>query len=392
MREMRALIVEQGWSRGALAATRALAAAGWSVGVASAQGEGLALTSRWCARRHVIRPMHPADAFVSSVAAVAHDHGYDVVFGAGEAEVLALSAGRETIPAVFPYSCHDAVLRAFDKAKLAQAARAVGIAVPETMSIDAVSDEHTPVVVKARMHARPDLTDSPLRIDTNVLLGRTAVRRRVAEIRAYGGEPELQVFHHGPLLAYAAVRAGSGVVADCLQRASRIWPGDAGASCRAVTVSADEDLVRRAAALFDALDWYGLAQLQFIVEDGVPRLIDLNGRFYGSLSLAVAAGANLPAIWAGLAVGADVAAAPVRARPGVRYQWGCADVRRAVRERRGGLVRDLADTAMYAFGAQHSVAAVRDPGPAAARLRQAAAPLRTLAAAVADGRRGPLRE
>jgi hypothetical protein len=47
---------------------------------------------------------------------------------------------------------------------------------------------------------------------------------------------------------------------------------------------------------------------------------------------------------------------------------------------------------MYAFGAQHSVAAVRDPGPAAARLRQAAAPLRTLAAAVADGRRGPLRE
>jgi hypothetical protein len=98
--------------------------------------------------------------------------------------------------------------------------------------------------------------------------------------------------------------------------------------------------------LLDALDWHGLAELQFIVEDEIPRLIDLNGRFYGSLSLAVAAGANLPAIWAGLAID-DVPATPVRARPGVRYQWGSADLRRAVRERRGGLVRDLAGTAPY---------------------------------------------
>ena len=384
---MRALIVEPGWSRGALAATRALAAAGWSVGVASAQRRGLALTSRWCARRHLIRPLHPADAFVALVAAVVHDHGYDVVFGASEAEVLALSAGREKIPAVFPHAPHDVVLRALDKGELARAASTVGIAVPEVIPIDAICDERTPVIVKARMHARPDLPDSPTRIDTNLLIGRTAVRHRVAEIRAYGGEAELQRFHRGPLLAYAAVRAGSGagIVADCSQRASRIWPTDAGASCRAVTVPADQDLVRRAAALLDALDWHGLAELQFIVEDGIPRLIDLNGRFYGSLSLAVAAGANLPAIWAGLAID-DVPATPVRARPGVRYQWGSADLRRAVRERRGGLVRDLAGTAVYAVRAQHSVADLRDPGPAVARLRRAAAPVPEPGRHCADGR------
>jgi predicted ATP-grasp superfamily ATP-dependent carboligase len=375
MRGKRVLIVEQGWSRGALAATRALAAAGWFVGVASAQEGGLARTSRFCARRHLIQPLQPADAFVASVAALVRDHGYDVVFGAGEAEVLALSAAREMIPAIFPYAPHDVVLRALDKRELARAASAVGIAVPEVISVEAIRDERTPVIVKARMHARPELADSPPRIDTNLLVGRTAVSRRVAQIREFGGEPEVQVFHRGPVLAYSAVRAGSGVLADCSQRASRIWPTDAGASCRAVTLAADDGLVRQAAALFEVLDWYGLAELQFIVDGGTPRLIDLNGRFYGSMSLAVAAGANLPAIWAALAVGEvpaeAVPAAPLRARPGVRYQWGSADVRRAVHERRGGLVRDLADTAMYALGARHSVADLRDPTPAVARLRHA---------------------
>jgi predicted ATP-grasp superfamily ATP-dependent carboligase len=349
------------------------------VGVASDQARGLALASRWCAQRHRIRPLHPTGAFVASVAAVVRDHRYDVVFGAGEAEVLALSAGRASLPATFPYASHEVVLRALDKAELARVAAGVGLAVPEVIDADAVVDEGTPVIVKARMHARPDVPGSPPRIDTNLVVGRTAARRRVAEIRSLGGEPEIQAFHRGPLLAYAAVRAGSGrIVAECLQRASRIWPTDAGASCRAVTVMTDEDLVRRAAALLDALGWFGLAELQFIMDDGVPRLIDLNGRFYGSLSLAVAAGVNLPALWAAAAVGDDHAGCddraggtpPVtlRARPGVRYQWGSADLRRAFRERRGGLFRDLAGTAAYAVGARHSVAAVRDPGPTVARL------------------------
>jgi predicted ATP-grasp superfamily ATP-dependent carboligase len=207
------------------------------------------------------------------------------------------------------------------------------------------------------------------------VVGRTATRRRVDEVRALGGDPEVQAFHTGHLVAYSAVRGrdGEGVVADSMQRASRIWPSGAGASCRAETVEADEELVAGAAALLEALGWFGLAELQFLVgADGVPRLIDLNGRFYGSLSLAVAAGANLPAVWADLAVGRDPGPR-VRARPGVRYHWGTADLRRAVRERRGGLWRDVSETAAYAVRSRQSVATLRDPAPAAARLLGAAA-------------------
>ncbi len=337
------------------------------MGLASAHTLGLARASRDVVRRHRINPLHPADAFVGSVSRVVGEHGYDVVFGAGEAEVLALSAARHRLPAVFPHAADDVVRRALDKDELSRVAVAVGLGVPDAADPDAL-DEATPVVVKARVHARPDVPGTPPRIDSTVVVGRTAVRHRIAEITADGGDPQVQVFHEGRLTAYAAVRGHDGVVARSLQRAARIWPPRAGASCRAVTVPLDPMLVRRCDALLDALGWFGLAELQFQVgADGTPRLIDLNGRFYGSLSLAVAAGANLPAIWADLALG-RVPDAPVRARAGVRYHWATADLRRAVRERHGGLLGDLAGTAAYAVGAVHSVAQVRDPGPAAARL------------------------
>jgi hypothetical protein len=318
-----------------------------------------------------VRPLQPSvDAFVDSVAGVVRAGGYDVVFGAGEAELLALSAGREVLGAAFPHGPHDSVLAALDKEELSRTATAVGIAVPEVVDVDAVPDETTPVVVKARLHARPDVPGAPPRIDTTVAVGRTAAGRRVDEIRALGGEPQVQRFHRGTLVAYAAVRGRDrhGVVADSWQQASRIWPPGAGASCRARTIAGDEPMTRRAEDLLDRLGWFGLAELQFLVEDdGVHRLIDLNGRFYGSLSLAVAAGANLPAVWADLAVGRP-APARVRAVPGVRYHWGTADARRAVVERRGGLLGDLAATAAYGVRARHSVLDLADPGPAFARL------------------------
>jgi hypothetical protein len=92
-------------------------------------------------------------------------------------------------------------------------------------------------------------------------------------------------------------------------------------------------------------------------------LIDLNGRFYGSMALAVGAGPNLPAVWAALATGRRP---PLIPDPwtGTRYHRLEVDLRRALSERRGGLVRDVADCLRYAAGAQHGLWDLRDPAPA----------------------------
>jgi predicted ATP-grasp superfamily ATP-dependent carboligase len=372
---VRALVVEQGFSRGALAAVRALAQAGWQVGVGAPDGRGLASSSRACARRHPVPAAHQDQpAFLAAVARAVAEEGYEVVFGAGEAEVLTLSEHRDAVPAVVPHANHRTVLDALDKARLAEAAVAVGFRVPRSLAADSLSDESRPVVVKARMHAQPGQAGAPPRIDTNVVVGAAATRRRVAEIAALGGEAQVQEFVDGHLMAYAVVTSTGGrkIAAQSMQVASRVWPPGAGASCRAVSVPVDPELAGRAAALLAGLGWFGLAELQFLVPaDGIPRLIDLNGRFYGSLALAVRAGANLPAVWAALATGRlDEPVEPVTAATGVRYCWWEGDLRRAFLERRGGVARDVAGALGAGLGAVHSIATWRDPAPALTSARR----------------------
>ena len=367
----RALIVEQGYSRGAVAAVRALKEADWYVGVGSPGGRGLAACCRATDQLHQVPAAHEdRDAFLEAVSSAINRGGYEVVFGAGEAEVLALSAGRAGLGAVVPHSDHDSVLAGLDKDRMESAAEAVGFAVPERLDATRLFDEREPLVVKAKAHARPDEPGAPPRVDTNMVVGATAARRRVEELEALGAEARVQRFYDGRLVAYCAVAHRSGtVVADCMQVAARIWPPGAGASCRAETIAVDPDVADRAVALFGKLGWFGLAELQFVLgDDGIPRLIDLNGRFYGSLCLAVAAGANLPAAWAALATDRPVTRA--RARPGITYQWLEGDLRRAVVERRDGLWADLVSTVRDARGSAHSLASLSDPGPLFAQLGQ----------------------
>ena len=350
-RTVRALIVDSGAGRSALAGCRALAAAGWTVAVA-APASTIAARSRWATAFHRLPPPHD----VGFAAAVA-DIDTDIVLPAGDAEAVALSAHRHDIAAVVPYAAHDVVVRAFDKVAVTDIAAGCGLRVPGPPE-----PGRFPVMVKARTHAhgRREAT-----------LAATEDELRAGRAR-HGDDAVLQEVVHGDLLAVSFVAdTDSNVIARVHQRASRLWPAHAGVSTRAETVAVDADLAGAVDRFARALGWVGLAQLQFLVPpDGEPRFIDCNGRLYGSLALAQAAGVNLPALWAAQAVGRPYEGGR-KARVGCRYQWLEGDLRRAVEERRGGLVRDVADTAAYALRARHSIFDRRDPMPAldhAARL------------------------
>lgn len=90
----------------------------------------------------------------------------------------------------------------------------------------------------------------------------------------------------------------------------------------------------------------------------------MNGRFLGSMALAIAAGSNLADAWGRQVIGAPLPQLQ-DGRPGVRYLWAAGDVRRAHRERRGGLVVDLGSTLVAALSKNaSSIWDVRDVGPA----------------------------
>lgn len=314
----------------------------------------LASASRSVSRRHAVPlPEDGEEVFLQALGLAVADRDYEVVFASSDADMLALAGLSDRIPAVVPYPAVDVLRRAMDKVELSEAARSVGLAAPPTAT--SVEDARElvaagPVVVKERLHGathfNPVVSSDPDEVE-----------------REMRDQLLVQPVVQGRLMAFTSVVDAEGrMLARVQQVAERTWPQGLGCSVRARTVAVDEELAGKVGALLRELGWQGLSELQFLVPDGSePQLIDFNGRFYGSMSLAIGAGVNLPDVWARSVTGRD-APEPRDAAPGVRYQWLEGDLR-AAREDSRGAVRDLLDCLRYAAGAHHSVSSLRDPRP-----------------------------
>ncbi|WDF33064.1 hypothetical protein PTW37_14615 [Arthrobacter agilis] len=364
----RVLVVATGRDRGALAAVRAFSAAGWYVGVGTPEGGGVLGSSRACdVTYRVPRPRHDGTAFVDGVRRAVSAGGFDLVFGGGDDWMAALSAYRSQLPLPVAHPAFDVVETILDKVRLAEYAQKAGITSPHTelASDQALADWQGPVVVKCKEHWAPNQT-RPLRIEAKLFATAADACPQVERIRASGAQPILQAPVDGSLGALVGVFHDGRLHGRTQQESTRLWPTPNGASARARTVPVDEELAARVEAMLLELGWHGLVELQFLTgDDGVPYLIDFNGRFYGSLALAESAGHGLVRMWGELTLGLEPPALP-DATPGKRYSWFAGDLRRARRERRGGLVRDVADTLRWSLTARHSTWDVTDPRPSVA--------------------------
>ena len=355
---MRVLIVEDGFSRGALAAVRSLGRAGAHVGVAS-PARGLAARSKHAAAWHRV----DSAALTAGVAGAVAVERYEIVLPAGDPETLTLSEQRSQLGALFPYATHETVVRTFDKVCLAEAAARTGLSTPR---VGDAAELRPPLIVKPRLRARIPLGPA-------VAPTRESAQQLADDLAAEGIEPVVQEYVSGRLAAsFLVVDERGDAHAEGYQVADEIWPRAAGGSVRAATAAADPQLRERVHALLRELGWLGLAQVQFIIAaDGKPQLLDVNGRLYGSIALAIAAGADLPRAWVELALTGRTSVGS--ARPGVRYHALEGDLLRALSERR---VAPLAATARYTVGAVGSIWDARDPAPGALHLRRLASRVR----------------
>lgn len=333
-----------GQGRSAVAAVRALASGGYRAAVTVSGGASLAAASRSCSRVVCVAPVEDAAAYAAAVRAEVAARPYLAVLGASDAALLALGAP---------------VGHLVDKARLARGAERVGLAAPPTREFPSLD----------ALLAAADALDYPIALKPTV--SRSPARRvgSAVELARLGGRAALsgpvlvQPYLDAPMSSVAGVVWQGRLVAGVAQRYLRTWPVECGTASAAVTVSPDPDLEQRLVRLLEGYD--GLFQAQFVGS----WLLDLNPRVYGSLPLAVSAGANLVAVYCDLLRGRDVR--PVRGRPGVAYRWLEGELRHAawgVREGRlgaGPALRLLRPVR----GAAHSVASLRDPGPALARAR-----------------------
>jgi predicted ATP-grasp superfamily ATP-dependent carboligase len=325
-------LVTDGEQRAALAVVRSLGRAGYDVRVCSSRPRSLAGASRHCrAQAHVPDALaHPAE-FAAAVRERAARWGAAFLLPVSEASLLALLPAGERPPGVcIPFPGLDAFRAISDKERVARAAARVGIAVPEQRVLATSADAAAldadalrfPLVLKpARSVA------GGAKLVVRHAADAAQLRARLAELPDAAFPLLLQQRVVGPGVGVFALLWDGEPRALFAHRRIREKPPSGGVSVYRESIPADPELTRRAVALLRAFGWRGVAMVELKVDDatGTPYLMEVNGRFWGSLQLAVDAGVDFPALLLRAAEGAP-ATPPPAYRAGVRSRWWWGDV------------------------------------------------------------------
>jgi predicted ATP-grasp superfamily ATP-dependent carboligase len=320
-------------------------------------------------------PRDTVSGFARRLAAIVAAQEYAFVLPGSDASLAAISEHRDALEphVALGLPAPEVVERALDKLALLEAAERAGLAAPPSAVCSELGEAREraaelgfPVILKP---AR-----SFLRIGDTLRQRTAEVARTEQELAnaapSFGTPFVLQRYERGaPILSCTGVITDDRVVALAVARYFRTWPVEAGPSCFSETIEPPPALRERIETLLGGLGWRGIFQVQLLELDDRLATLDFNGRIFGSLELTVAAGANLPAIWADVLRGRTVE--PVVARPGVRYRWEEGDAQHLLRQLRRRRLAAAAAVLTPHRGVAHAYFRLRDPAPLAAALAAA---------------------
>ena len=330
------ILVLDGHTTQALACVRSLGRAGFPIYVAGTRRWPLAAWSRYCHGSRYLRRETVAD--FAELRAWARRIGVRIVLPLTERTCLLCNAESPAWQAEgITLGCgpEEMLLQAFDKARTLESALDCGIDLPPTRipnsmneCRDAVRELGLPCVVKARfshvLHHGQVLTDPGV-----AYVGRIEdLESAVAGRRQGAYWPLIQGYVPGNGKGiFALCHSGEPVAWFAHERLRDVRPSGSGSSLRR-SVRLDPRLQAPAARLLRALQWHGPAMLEFR-DDGThaPWLMEINGRFWGSLQLAVEAGMDLPLQWIRI-LRHEPADPPSQYREGVTLRWLWGDVKR----------------------------------------------------------------
>ena len=307
-RRARVLLTDGHWAK-TLAAARSLGQKGLRVTVGESTAIATTFFSRYC-RRRLVYPspwIHP-EAFMEALIAELKRHNYALLLPMEEQTTLLLARHRERLEVHtrLPLNDYGSIDRARRKDEVLKLARELGIPAPATLfpaSLEEVrqrlAEISLPAVIKPRLGSG----------STGIVYVRTRDDLWPYYLKAHQRSPL-------PLIQEYIPEGGSAVgvsflfdrehrpVAHFIHRRLRQYPLTGGPSTLRESIA--DPLVRELGEkLLRALNWFGVAMVEFRYDprDGLPKLMEINPRFWGSLPLAVYAGVDFPYLIFCLATG-----------------------------------------------------------------------------------------
>jgi D-aspartate ligase len=283
-----------------------------------------------------------------------------VLFATRDEIVTALSRARERLSAFFrvPTPGWETVRYAADKRLTYDLATRLEIPLPRTWyprtesELDAIDPDRWPLLVKP---AIKEHFIYATRVKGWVARDRTELRRRFDDAARIVPTGEVMVQDMIPgngrtQYSYCTFFKAGRSVADMTVRRRRQQPPDLGRSSTFVETVAQEDLAEPSHRFLHEIDYYGLAELEYKLDevDGRYKLLDVNPRTWGYHSVGPVAGVDFPLLLQLDQLGLDVST--TKARPGVTWVRLITDVAAAAPElaRRRLMWRDYVRTLRHA--------------------------------------------
>ena len=317
------VLVTDAPSNANLAVVRSLGRRGIPVGVCGFRGEfNLSFHSRYAEERLLVpSPASDPSGFMRRLTGVLATGRYPLLFPTTERTIQLVSAHRDELPpsVTVPLPEREALETVLDKERTVTLARSLGVPVPATWfpsgpeELPALAPELPyPVILKPRQ-TNFLAPDGRLQKSGYVMVERPDQLER-AYRRIHAAVPR-------PLIQEIVSGTGAGVFSICDRGTPLAWfahrrlreedPRGSRASA-ALSVPCDPRLIDWSTRLLKALRWHGVVMAEFRWDERLDRcwLIEINGRFWGSLALALMAGMDFPYYLYQLARGETVEAPP----------------------------------------------------------------------------------
>lgn len=329
------ILVTDGQERSALAVVRSLGRAGYPVWTCSKRERSLAGASRYAVDAACLEdPLVQPNSYLSSVVDLVDSWEIDVVLPVTDASLLALLGHDERLrPAHLLAPPKESYLRISDKARVTNVAREIGIAVPQQVTVTepgeiaSVEDKiRFPAVVKPSRSVAGD-GEGRIRLEVGYVGNWDELQQALETLNHTAFPVLLQQRIEGPGVGVFLLRWNGDIVARFSHRRIREKPPSGGVSVYRESVAPRSGLFDLSSRLLTAHNWRGVAMVEYKVErrTGTPYLMEVNGRFWGSLQLAVDAGVDFPRLLMEAYLGRDPE--PVMDyREGVRSRWWWGDI------------------------------------------------------------------
>lgn len=331
----------------ALALTRSLGAKG--IGVTACDDKLLAKSfySHFCHDYFICpSPRSSVSAYVDSIVTRANTGRYDVLFPMTEKAILPLSLQRHRLnrSVKMPLPSHETIGRAFDKAAVLELADALRIPTPKTVKVEGHAELDAaakrlgfPLAMKSSTSEAFTKEDQVLSTpSTRYVFRQEDLDAQYGRMRSDAGPTLLQEFVPGDGYGIFALFNDGEPRAWFAHRRLRDVVATGSGSAFRESIPVDADMKEYAQRLLKTLRWHGVAMVEFKLDsrDHTPKLMEVNGRFWNSLPLAVAAGMDFPFLLYRLAVDGDIV--PVETyQVGVRCRWLLGDIRHLISVAKG---------------------------------------------------------